>query len=137
MPGVRVSEAFKRRLVEEIPNAVRVGLETAMLESANLIVAGAKLRVPVGETGAVHDSIRHHEVKVGKRGGLYIAITAGDKSTEHDGYQVARLLEFGAQDRPAQPFLLPAFRANRRRAKAAMRRAMRDAVIHLSTRKQV
>ena len=133
---------LKRRLVDEIPNAVRVGLETAMLESANLIVAGAKLRAPVGETGDLQASIRQHGVKVGKFGGLYVAVTAGDETTEKDGYQVARLVEFGTHKdgethTPAQPFLLPAFRANRRRAKSAMRRAIRDAIIHLSTRKQV
>jgi len=127
---------LKRRLVNEIPNAVRVGLETAMLESADRIVAGAKLRVPVDE-GDVQDSIRHHGVREGKRGGLYVAITAGDKSTEADSYQVARLLEFGTQKMVAQPFLLPSFRDNRRRAKSAMQRAIRDAIIHLSVRKQV
>jgi HK97 gp10 family phage protein len=127
---------LKRRLVVEIPNAVRVGLETAMVEGANLIVAGAKLRVPVDE-GDVQSSIRHHGVKEGKRGGLYVAMTAGDKSTEADTYQVARLLEFGTQKMPAQPYMLPAFRANRRRVKAKMQRAIRDAIIHLSTRKQV
>ena len=127
---------LKRRLVNEIPNAVRVGLETAMRESADRIVAGAKLRVPVDE-GDVQASIRHHGVKEGKRGGLYVAITAGDKSTEADSYQVARLLEFGTQKMVAQPFLLPSFRANRRRAKSAMQRAIRDAIIHLRVRKQV
>lgn len=133
MPDTR---QLKRRLVDEIPNAVRLGLETAMTESANIIVAGAKLRVPVDE-GHVRDSIRQHGVREGKRGNLYVAITAGDKTTEHDSYQVARLLEFGTQKMPAQPFLLPAYRANRRRTQSRMRRAIRDAIIHLRTRKQV
>ena len=119
---------LKRRLVDEIPKAVRAALEQAMIESANLIVAGGKLRVPVDE-GDVQASIRQHGVKEGKRGGLYVAITAGDRTTEADTYQVARLLEFGTQKMPAQPYLLPAFRANRRRAKARMRRAVRDAIL--------
>jgi HK97 gp10 family phage protein len=119
---------LKRRLVNEIPKAVRAALEQAMLESANLIVAGAKLRVPVDE-GDVQDSIRQHGVKEGKRGGLYVAITAGDKSTEADTYQVARLLEFGTQKMPAQPYLLPAFRANRKRAQRRMRKAIKDAIL--------
>jgi HK97 gp10 family phage protein len=42
---------------------------------------------------------------------------------------VARLLEFGTQKMPAQPFLLPAYRASRRRVQQRMRRAMRDAVM--------
>jgi HK97 gp10 family phage protein len=121
-------EKVRRRLVNEIPKAVRAALEQAMIESANLIVAGAKLRVPVDE-GDVQDSIRQHGVKEGKRGGLYVAMTAGDKSTEARTYQVARLLEFGTMKMPAQPYMLPAFRANRRRAKARMRRAVRDAIL--------
>ena len=123
---------LRRRLVDVIPAAVRAEMEAAMLESADAIVAGAKLRVPVDE-GDVRDSIRHHGVKEGKRGALYIAITAGDRSTEDDSkgrtYQVARLLEFGTVKMPAQPYLLPAYRANRKRAKARMRRAARDAIM--------
>jgi HK97 gp10 family phage protein len=121
-------EKVRRRLVNEIPAAVRAALEQAMIESANLIVAGGKLRVPVDE-GQVRDSIRQHGVKEGKRGGLYIAITAGDRTTEADTWQVARLLEFGTMKMLAQPYLLPAFRANRRRAKTRMRRAVRDAIL--------
>ena len=125
-------DQLKRRLVEEIPKAVRAELERAMLESADRIVAGARLRVPV-ETGEVRDSIKQHGVKEGKRGGLYVAITAGDRSTETTAtgstYQVARLLEFGTMKMPAQPFLLPAYRANRRGAQARIRRAMRDAIM--------
>jgi HK97 gp10 family phage protein len=121
-------DKVRRRLVDIIPAKVRAEMERAMLESAELIVAGARLRVPVDE-GDVRDSIRHHGVKEGSRGGLYIAITAGDKSTENDGYQVARLLEFGTMKMAAQPFLLPAYRANRRRARARMRRAARDAIM--------
>lgn len=125
-------DKLKRRLVDVIPAKVRAELERAMLESADIIVAGARLRVPVDE-GDVRDSIRHHGMKEGKRGGLYVAITAGDNSTEtkagSNTYQVARLLEFGTVKMPAQPYMLPAYRANRRRAQARMRRAVRDAIL--------
>jgi HK97 gp10 family phage protein len=117
--------------VDKIPKAVRAALEQAMMESADRIVAGARLRVPV-ETGEVRDSIRQHGVREGKRGGLYIAITAGDQSTLTDEtgtrYQVARLLEFGTQKMQAQPYLLPSFRANRRSARTKMRKAIKEAV---------
>lgn len=125
-------DKVRRRLVDQIPKAVRAALEQAMLESANLIVAGAKLRAPV-ETGEVRDSIRHHGVKEGRRGGLYVAITAGDKTTETKTggttYQVARLLEFGTVKMPAQPFMLPAYRANKRRVQQRMRRAVKNAIM--------
>jgi HK97 gp10 family phage protein len=121
-------DKLQRRLVDVIPKQVRAQLEAAMLESAVLIEAGAKLRVPV-ETGEVRDSIRHGPVGTGKRGGLYVAVTAGDRSTENNNYQVARLLEFGTQKMPAQPFLLPAYRANRRRSITRMRKAIKDAIL--------
>lgn len=127
-------DRLRRMLVEEVPKMVRAELEAAMIEGANLIVAGAKLRVPVDE-GDVRDSIRRTDVRESKRGQdrLYVAITAGDRSTQTKSggttYQVARLLEFGTVKMPAQPFLLPAYRANRKAAQRRMQRAMRDAIL--------
>ena len=124
-------EQLRRRLVDEIPKKVRANVEAALLESASRIVAGAQLRVPVDE-GQVQASIRHHGVKEGKRGGLYVAITAGDKTTETDEagrvYQVARLLEFGTVKMAAQPYMLPAYRANRAAARRSLRGAIRKAI---------
>jgi HK97 gp10 family phage protein len=125
-------DKLQRRLVDELPKKMRAELEQAMVESADRIVTGARLRVPV-ETGAVRDSIRHGGVKEGKRGGLYIAVTAGDRSTQTDEsgktYQVARLLEFGTVDMPAQPYLLPSYRANRKQSQQRIRKAMRNAIM--------
>jgi HK97 gp10 family phage protein len=118
-------EKLRRRLVDELPKVIRADLEAAMLESANRIVSGARLRVPV-ESGKLRDSIHHGGVKESKRGGLYIAIVAGQRTP--DGYNTARIVEFGTMDTPAQPFLLPAYRANRASAQRRMRRAIRDAV---------
>jgi HK97 gp10 family phage protein len=121
-------------LVEEVPKKVRAELEMAMIEGADRIVAGARLRVPV-ESGAVRDSIRRTDVRESKRGQdrLYVAITAGDQSTLTDEkgirFQIARLLEFGTVAMPAQPFLLPAYRVNRKSAQRRMQRAMRDALM--------
>jgi HK97 gp10 family phage protein len=123
---------LQRRLVNEIPAKVRAALEQAMMESADRIVAGAKLRVPV-ETGEVRDSIKRTDVRIGKRGGLYVAISAGDRDTETKAggttYQVARLLEFGTQKMAAQPYLLPSYRANRKSAQRRMRQAMKQAIL--------
>jgi HK97 gp10 family phage protein len=125
-------EQMRRRLVTELPKRVRLALEAAMIASADRIVAGARLRVPVDE-GEVRDSIRHHGVKEGKRGGLYIAVTAGDTSTLSDEkgkrYQVARLLEFGTVKMAAQPYMLPSYHANRASARRRMRRAITDAIM--------
>ena len=120
-------DKLRRRLVDEIPKDVRAALEEAMIESANLIVAGARLRVPV-ETGELRDSIHRTDIRVGRRGGFYIAITAG-QPTKGGHYNTARLVEFGTIDTPAQPFLLPSYRANRKRVQTRIRRAMRDAIM--------
>jgi HK97 gp10 family phage protein len=119
-------DKLKRRLVDVIPKKVRANLEIAMTESAALIVAGARLRVPV-ETGELRDTIHQTGVREGKRGGLYVAITAGERTKNN--YNTARIVEFGTMDTLAQPFLLPSYRANRKRAQARMRRAMRDAIM--------
>lgn len=125
-------EKLRRRLVTELPKNVRAAVEAAMIESADRIVAGARLRVPV-ESGRVRDSIRRTDVREGRRGGLFVAITAGDATTQTDEkgrrYQVARLLEFGTVNMPAQPFLLPAYHVNRKAARQRIRRAMRDAIM--------
>lgn len=137
MAQVRGVDKVKRTLVERLPKRIRAQLETAMLAGAQVIARGARLRAPVGATGHVRDSIHTTPVKVGKRGGLYIAIVAGDRSTTNAAhginYQVARLLEFGTVDMPAQPFLLPAYRLNRKRVKAAMRRAIVKAIKETTT----
>jgi len=120
-------EQLKRRLVDEIPKDVRAALEQAMLESADLIVAGARLRVPV-ESGELRDSIHRTEVREGRRGGLYVAVSAG-RPTKDGHYNTARIVEFGTVDTPAQPFLLPSYRANKRRVRTRMQRATRDAIM--------
>lgn len=119
-------DKLRRRLVDEIPKHVREQLETAMAESAALITAGARLRVPV-ETGELRDTIHATEVREGKRGGLYVAITAGKRTKNN--YNTARIVEFGTMDTPAQPFLLPSYRANRKRAQRRMQKAMKDAIM--------
>jgi HK97 gp10 family phage protein len=119
-------DRLQRRLIDEIPKDIRAALEAEMVASADRIVAGARLRVPV-ESGELRDSIQRTEVREGRRGGLYVAISAG-RPTEK-GYNTARIVEFGTMDTPAQPFLLPAFRLTRRSARTRMRRAVRDAIL--------
>jgi HK97 gp10 family phage protein len=116
---------LQRRLVDALPKQTRAQLEIAMTESAALIAAGARLRVPV-ETGELRDTIHQTEVREGKRGGLYVAIVAGKRTPNN--YNTARIVEFGTISTPAQPFLLPSFRANRKRAQRRMRKAIVDAI---------
>jgi len=118
-------DKLQRRLVDEIPANTRAALEKSMIESADKIVSAAQLRVPV-DKGNLRGSIRRTDVKEGKRGGLYIAVTAGEKTLK--GYNTARIVEFGTVDTPAQPFLLPAYRLNSSAARRRMRKAIRDGI---------
>jgi HK97 gp10 family phage protein len=119
-------DQLKRRLVDVVPKNLRIALESAMIESADRIVAGAKIRVPVDE-GDLRDSIHRTDVREGKKGNLYIAITAGERTP--NGYNTARIVEFGTVDTDPQPFLLPSYRANRKSAQRRMRKAMKDALV--------
>lgn len=61
-----------------------------------------------------------------------VAIKAGDETTivtNSSGarFQNARIQEFGTKTRPASPFFFIAWRANRRRVRAALTRAIRQA----------
>lgn len=61
-----------------------------------------------------------------------VALKAGDETTivtNSSGarFQNARLQEFGTKARPASPFFFIAWRANRRRVRAALTRAIRRA----------
>lgn len=118
-------DKLKLRLADQIPKAVRAALETAMEEGAAMIAAGARLRVPV-ESGKLRDSIRVSNVYTSRRGALVIRISAGEQTP--DGYNTGRIVEFGTMDTPAQPFMLPSQRANRKRAERRMRKAMVDAI---------
>jgi HK97 gp10 family phage protein len=118
-------EQLRRALVDVIPKKVRANLETAMTEGAALIAAGARLRVPV-DMGDLRDSVRVSNIYTSRRGALVIRISAGEKTP--DGYNTARIVEFGTMDTPAQPFMLPSDRANRKRANRRMRKAMVDAI---------
>ena len=116
---------LRRALVDVLPKKVRANLEVAMTEGAALIAAGARLRVPV-DMGDLRKSIRVSNIYTSKRGALVIRISAGEPTP--DGYNTARLVEFGTKDMVAQPFMLPSQRANRKRAERRMRKEMVDAI---------
>lgn len=68
----------------------------------------------------------------GETGYTGVAIKAGDETTivtnQSGGrFQNARLQEFGTKTRPATPFFFVVWKANRRRVRAAITRAIRKA----------
>lgn len=117
---------LRRRLVDRIPAKMREAVSTAMVAGGGKVTGLARTLVP-RYSGELAGTIRSSEVRVSKRGGLYVAITAGDESTIERGYQKARLVEFGTVEMPAQPYLLPAFRAHKRSIRAAITRAAKKA----------
>lgn len=127
-------DKLRKRLVDDIPEKVREALKAGMIEAANAVASGARLRVPV-DSGELRDTIRVTDIRVTKAGNLAISVLAGDSTTFVSSpgsgveFQLARLIEFGTQKRPATPFLTSAYRAQRRRSRTIMRNAARNAIV--------
>ncbi len=133
--------------LKALPAAVRSEIKQAMAQSADEVTAMQKRLVPV-RTGALRDSIKQTWGNKpglssaglafgGAKGGdpdLTVWFTAGG---EREGWY-ARFVEFGTSAHEAggkfkgathpgtsaQPFFYPAWRANKRRAKARISRAI-------------
>lgn len=149
-----VKAAKLKKRFKEVPGKVEAALRPVMEDFAKQIVAQMKYTAPK-DSGALRDSIgwtwgagpkgamtvgevRHKGV------GLHITIYVGtrDKTLgDRDAYY-ARWVEFGTSghvnggmfagsENPgitAQPFFYPVWRANRRRVKAGVNRALRKAL---------
>jgi len=122
-------DALKKRLEKTLPEEIRENIGKAMVRGAERVVRGAQALVPT-DSGHLKSTIGHTEPRVGKNGKLYVAITAGDVSTQVGqarNFQLARIVEFGAQGRAAEPFLMPAYRAQKRSIRAGISRAIKKA----------
>lgn len=134
-----------KKKLDRLPVLAKAQIRAAMEKSADEIVAMMKNLVPV-DSGDLRDSIGWTWGKAPKGslaiaqakdpGGLTLTIYAGDK----DAYY-ARFVEFGTvahanggkfagtrnPGAKAQPFFYPAYRANRKRAKSRITRAINKA----------
>lgn len=126
-PGL---EALKKRLELSgitLKEAVGDALENAAIE----IEKTARFMVPV-DTGNLRASIKRSEVKTTEKGNLMIEISAGDETTRvgPGKAQLARIMEWGTRDRriPAHPFMFPAYRLNKRKAKRLISANMRKVI---------
>lgn len=138
-------QRLNRKLTKEIPQKVYDGIRAAMEAQANAIVAQMKAHAPV-DTGDLQMSInwtwgnapkgaivlgrtRPVRARSGQTAsdGLRITLYAGGNDQYYAWFQ-----EFGrmAGDKevPAQPFFYPVYRANKRRAKAAVTKAVSKGV---------
>ena len=136
------------RKLARLPQASIDKIRPAMEAAADEVVGMAKRLVPVA-SGALRDSIgwtwgndipagalvigqlrgrkggsarRRSSRPRGKRQVDSITIFAGDRVAFY-----ARFVEFGTVKTPATPFFYPAYRAQRKRVKASIRKATREA----------
>ncbi|WP_323008933.1 HK97-gp10 family putative phage morphogenesis protein [Paracoccus sp. (in: a-proteobacteria)] len=100
------------------------------------VAAAARYLAP-RDDGDLIRSIRVEDVdsvttSKGGRDFIGVAIKAGDEKTvvtnsSGGRFQNARIQEFGTKSRAANPFFFPAWKANRRRVRSAISRAVRKA----------
>lgn len=123
------------RKLKRMPDIARQEVAKAMEKSAQEIVEMAKGLAPA-RTGALRDSIGWSwhgapqgsmvlgEVRSSGRGAgnLSIVIYAGDSQAFY-----ARWQEFGTVHMRAQPYFFPAYRANRKRVRSRISRAITKA----------
>lgn len=100
---------------------VAASVKPAVIQAAELIIATQKRLCPV-EDGDLRDSI-HWEDAQSSENATKLNIVAGGKPAPH-----ARIIEFGRENAAAVPFFFPSYRAERKRAKAIIAKAVRAAV---------
>lgn len=124
-----------------VPQKIRDEVAKALEAEAAKIVADMKRLVPV-DTGALRESIGwtwgdapKGAISVGKVRGrafeqIAITIYAGtrDKSLGNADAFYVRFQEFGTVKMAANPFFYPAWRANKTKARSAVKRAINKAV---------
>ncbi len=138
-------EAALKAAMMAIPQKIRDEVARELEAQAAKVVADMKRLAPVGNYpggGALRDSIGwtwgsapKGSISVGKVGSkqyatMAITIYAGtrDKSLGNADAFYARFQEFGTVKMPANPFFYPAWRANKARVRASLRRAIKRAV---------
>lgn len=132
MPRNNGLAQFQKRL-RSIPKRLKAQVQPALVASAEKMAGDMRRLVPV-DSGALRDSIT--VTPAGQTPPSYsqgariepvpenaVAVSAGNTDARH-----AHFVEFGTTETPAQPFFLPAYRLNRKKASARIKRAMSKAV---------
>lgn len=110
-----------RNKARALRTRVAASVRPAVIQAAELIIATQKRLVPVDD-GDLRDSI-HWEQDQKSENATRLLIVAGGKPAPH-----ARIIEFGRENAAPVPFFFPAYRAERKRAKAIISKAVRAAV---------
>lgn len=127
-----------QKKLDRLPEAAKEQIKAAMAAQADEIVAMMKLRAPVLKAtdkrrvrGALRDSIGWTWGKAPKGSSIVAAVKAslGADMTitiyagSHEAFY-ARWQEFGTQDMPANPYFYVSWRASKKGAKRAIRKAI-------------
>lgn len=130
--GIPQFQAMMRR---RLAAAIAAG-KTASAQGGETMVQQAKFLVPVDQ-GELARSIRSEPTDSvstgnGSRPFVGVLVKAGDETTIVQNstggrFQNARIQEFGTKTRAANPYFFPAWRANKRRIRASITRAIRKA----------
>lgn len=131
--AVKGLDEFKRKF-EAIPEQIRKNVAATLEDIADDIVTQMYSTAPhdtgdlAGSIGWTWGEAPSGSLVIGKVGGneygaMRITIYAGDKDAFY-----ARFQEFGTQDMPANPFFFPVWRANKRRVKSRITRAIKKAI---------
>lgn len=127
-----LGRARLEKKLRALPDAAKTRIRAEMEKVAEEIVSMAKSLVPV-DTGDLRDSIgwtwgrapkgsmvlATAEAQLGSD--LSLTIFAGNSEAYY-----ARWIEFGTVKLPAQPYFFVSYRANAKRAKSQIRKAVRD-----------
>lgn len=117
-----------RRALKQAPDEVKKPLQKAVEEGANQVRAEMLRRVP-RDSGDLADviSVKMQRDKLGARVGPGIK---GKRHRQKAGWR-AHFVEFGTQNQPAQPFIFPAFNANKQELLDKFQRAIAHALVKI------
>lgn len=100
----------------------------AMEDGAERVLSTARLLVPK-DSGHLAKTLRRTAARPTKNGkGVVVQIMAGDDTTVRGPVQIAKTIEFGNVKTPAQPYMQPAMRLNRKPVRRAINAAIRAAI---------
>lgn len=136
-----ISIAAQVRRINKQLNAVAARcegpVEATMFTQAALVASEQRSLAPVDPEsdtpGAAKGSIRVERGKATAKKAIVVQIKAGNEKTRKTSksghvYDYVRAIEFGTEDMKAQPFFFPIWRARKKEAKAAVRKAIKLAV---------
>lgn len=103
-----------------LPAAMQADVKVATFDQASRLARAMTFNAPRGVTSDLRDSIR---VEQGRRPARAL-VRAGGLKTTREGYDYALANEFGTSKMNAQPFFWPTYRAERKRIRRELNKAV-------------